>query len=64
MQSTPTGAPGSESWFRFHPLTAQDRSAMAAALAVGSTLTAFPASSQYTPAERAGLFLKAGGEPQ
>jgi hypothetical protein len=34
------------------------------ALAVGSTLTAFPASSQYTPAERTGLFLKAGGEPQ
>jgi hypothetical protein len=31
-----------------------------AALAVGSTVTAFPASSQYTTAERAGLFLKAG----
>jgi epsilon-lactone hydrolase len=30
MQATPTSAPGSESWFRFHPLTAQDRSAMAA----------------------------------
>jgi monoterpene epsilon-lactone hydrolase len=30
MQSTPTGVPGTESWFRFHPLTAQDRSAMAA----------------------------------
>jgi hypothetical protein len=29
------------------------------ALAVGSTLTAFPASSQYTPAERSGLFLRA-----
>jgi hypothetical protein len=49
----------------------QDRSGYArvagrseAALAVGSTLTAFPPSSQYTPAERAGLFLKAGGEPQ
>jgi hypothetical protein len=26
MQSTPTGAPGSESRFRFHPLTAQDYS--------------------------------------
>jgi hypothetical protein len=35
-----------------------------AALAVGSTLTAFPASSQPTPAERTGPFLKAGGEPQ
>jgi hypothetical protein len=35
-----------------------------AALAVGSTLTAFPASSQYTPAERAGLFPKTGGEPR
>jgi hypothetical protein len=35
-----------------------------AALAVGSTLTAFPASSQYTPAERSGLFLKAEGEPR
>jgi hypothetical protein len=31
---------------------------------VGSILTAVPASSQYTPAERAGLFLKAEGEPQ
>jgi len=31
---------------------------------VGSTLTALPASSRYTPAERAGLFLKAEGEPQ
>jgi monoterpene epsilon-lactone hydrolase len=30
MHSTPLGAPTSESWFRFHPLTAQDRSAMAA----------------------------------
>jgi hypothetical protein len=35
-----------------------------AALAVGSTVRAFPGSSQYNPAERAGLFLKAGGEPQ
>jgi hypothetical protein len=35
-----------------------------AARVVGSTLTAVPASSQYTPAERAGLFLKAEGEPQ
>jgi monoterpene epsilon-lactone hydrolase len=30
MQATPTSAPGSESWLRFHPLTTQDRSAMAA----------------------------------
>lgn len=30
MQATPTGAPGSESWFSFHPLTAQDRSVMSA----------------------------------
>jgi hypothetical protein len=92
MQSTPTGAPRSESWFRFHALTAQDRSAMvplrtiaepnkgklrgitaraprrtlisAAARAVGSTLTAIPARSQYTPAERMRLFLKAEGEPK
>jgi hypothetical protein len=27
---------------------------------VGSTVTAFAASSPYTPAERAGLFLRAG----
>jgi hypothetical protein len=32
--------------------------------ALGSTVTAFPASSQSTPAERAGLFLKGGGEPR
>jgi hypothetical protein len=31
---------------------------------VRSTLTPVAARSQYTPAERAGLFLKAGGEPQ
>lgn len=30
MQSTPIGAPTSKSWFRFHPLTAEDRSVMAA----------------------------------
>jgi len=30
MPSIPIGAPTSESWFRFHPLTAQDRSVMAA----------------------------------
>jgi monoterpene epsilon-lactone hydrolase len=30
MQPTPIGAPAGKSWFRFHPLTAQDRSAMAA----------------------------------
>jgi monoterpene epsilon-lactone hydrolase len=30
MQSTPTGAPARESWLRFHPLSAQDRSVMAA----------------------------------
>jgi alpha/beta hydrolase fold len=35
-----------------------------AAQVVGSTLTLVPASSQYTPAERAGLFLKAEREPQ
>lgn len=31
---------------------------------VGSTLTPVAASSQSTPAERTGPFLKAGGEPQ
>jgi hypothetical protein len=31
---------------------------------VRSTLTAVPASSQYTPAERADLFLTAEGEPR
>jgi hypothetical protein len=36
----------------------------AAARAVGSTLTAIPARSQYTPAERMRLFLKAEGEPK
>src|ERR1700730_3362921 len=30
MQSTPIGAPARASWFRFHPLNAQDRSVMAA----------------------------------
>jgi acetyl esterase/lipase len=30
MQSTSTGAPRNESWFRFHSLTTQDRSTMAA----------------------------------
>jgi monoterpene epsilon-lactone hydrolase len=30
MQSTATGAPARESWLRFHPLSAQDRSVMAA----------------------------------
>jgi monoterpene epsilon-lactone hydrolase len=30
MQSTAIGVPASESWFRFHPLTAQDRSVMTA----------------------------------
>ena len=30
MQSTPIGTPARESWFSFHPLTAQDRQVMAA----------------------------------
>jgi epsilon-lactone hydrolase len=30
MQATPTDAPGSEPWFRFHPLSAQDRATMVA----------------------------------
>jgi acetyl esterase/lipase len=30
MQSAPTAAPASEFWFRFHPLTARDRSVMSA----------------------------------
>lgn len=54
----------------FEVFRSRDRSGYArvagrseAALPVGSTVTAF-ASSQYTPAERAGRFLKAEGEPQ
>jgi epsilon-lactone hydrolase len=30
MQSTPSGASARESWFKFHPLTAEDRAVMAA----------------------------------
>jgi epsilon-lactone hydrolase len=36
MQATPTSAPGNESWFRFRPLTAQDRFAMAALRAMAA----------------------------
>ena len=52
--------------FRPHDQSGYARAAgrSEAVLAVGSTVTAFPGSSQYTPAERAGLFLKAGGEPR
>lgn len=36
MQATPIRAPGSESWLSFHPLTAQDRVAMAALRAMAA----------------------------